>query len=436
MKLDRSGNQFTASVSSDGAAWQRSAPRRSPWPGRSSSGSRSPPTDGVGCEAKVTHVAVVNCTPSSCSSKGGAGCPSGYACFAPFTLYGATYGAGGTPLPMLSNPHTYTCTSGDNTAGLQASLNAAGDVLISASSVNPCTVIGTISFPSDKQMQCEDNATQLYTPNTSAGGPAQFMFVNSSNSGISNCTFQGANTIDPSYYPDCTGAPPNQTNCPGAFGFPIVILAPSTNIVIVDNWFKQNVSQAAIEAYGGSGTNDGNSGISDIHIVWNSFTDCSLYGATYDNVINSETSHNYAHNCRLGNENDVSAQTLNGVTLNYNYYERNLYGIVGDYGAFNSTNPFAATFFCGMDFGQCDGMVYPNNFGCTATGNVVNGGGYLVGFKNALGSGGTPANTCPSGTYVDNYCFNGCACGFDGDGTAYDTAGCIAAVPNPAPSGP
>src|ERR1700760_2452411 len=46
------------------------------------------------------------------------------------------YGAGGTPLPQLNNPHTYNCVGGDNSSGLQAALNAPGDVLISGSSCN------------------------------------------------------------------------------------------------------------------------------------------------------------------------------------------------------------------------------------------------------------------------------------------------------------
>jgi hypothetical protein len=62
--------------------------------------------------------------------------------------------------------------------------------------------------------------------------------------------------------------------------------------------------------------------------------------------------------------------------------------------------------------------------------------GCSIFMQNVTGQGGWPAGHGPTGQYVPasgtnvpNYCIYGCVCGFGGNGSAYDTAGCVNAVP-------
>jgi hypothetical protein len=358
--------------------------------------------------------------------------------FTPKVKYGVKVGAGGIVLPMLNSPHTYNCVGGDDSAGFQMAVNQDGDVLITGAH---CDLPETVSVPSDKRLQCASSSTVLYSPTIIASGPSMFLFNGLSNSGISNCTLKGANIgslTSASYYPGAIGLPPNQMHLPPSTPM-VVIYGPAKNLWFEDNVFSENVGQGAIEAVGatlspvvfGYSLGPKLSNISGIHIVWNNFSFCSSYGPTYDNVMNSEISHNYLFNCGLGNENDNGSYTLDGVTVNYNYLERNLYGATA-FGAFNNTNPFAFAFFCGMN--DANDKVHsslPNhNLGCSATGNMINGGGYLVAFENVTGQGASGSLQNPTGTYIaPNYCWNGCRCGFAGNGQPYDVAGCTPTAP-------
>jgi hypothetical protein len=341
-----------------------------------------------------------------------AGCPSGYSCFTPFNYAGSNYGAGGTTLPTLSSPHTYTCTSGDNTSALQASVNASGDVLISSAST-VCQINGTITMPSNKQLQCQNSSTELYNPTTTTS-PWTFYFYNVSNSGISNCTLEGNNTIDPSFYPNCSngyGAGVGG-NCPESSSELVEIEGNTSNIKIVDNLFYKQVGQGGLEAYGGASAP---APISNITVDWNSFEYCASYGTVFDDVINSDESHNYALDCTFGNELDNNNQTLSGVTENDNYMTRDYYGDGGDYILYGptSTNPFSNKFLCGDD--DQGGTA---SSGCSATGNVIDGNGYSMSAFIGNTSTGTFASS-----YSSNYCFNGCSCYYGAN------SGCIASAP-------
>jgi hypothetical protein len=318
---------------------------------------------------------------------------SGIIPFTPYVGQGVSYGAGGQALPTLNNPHIYTCTSGDNAPGLQAALKAPGDVLVEGAQ---CTVDSTVDFPSNKQLQCRDSATILYDPATTnaglcSGAPgdvcgAMFYFSEGvTNSTISNCTLEGANTTDPPTYPDATlsGSPEGRAW--------LILGEGASNITIEDNFFKQPVGQAAVEFYGGRTTPPNNT---DISIIWNSAQYCAGYSFDYDNATDSTISHNYSLDCSIGNENDSSSQTLSGVTVNDNYVTRDQYATGGGCVVFGScASPGAVTFYCGIDDTGTDSAD-----GCSASGNVIDGNGHAM-YLVELPSGGT---------YSNNQCINGC----------------------------
>jgi len=254
---------------------------------------------------------------------------SGIVPFTPYVSKGVAYGAGGKALPALNHPHIYTCTSGDNAPGLQAALNASGDVLVEGAK---CTLDSTVNFFSNKQLQCSHSATVLYDPATTAAGlcsgtvgdvcGSMFYFTGGvTNSTISNCTLEGANTTDPPTYPGATltGGPEGRAW--------LILGEGATNITIEDNFFKQPVGQAAVEFYGGRTAPPNNTNIS---IIWNSAQYCASYSFDYDNATNSTISHNYSLDCSIGNENDNSSQTLSGVTVNDNYATRDQYATGGE----------------------------------------------------------------------------------------------------------
>ena len=126
---------------------------------------------------------------------------------------------------------------GDNSSGLQAALNAPGDVLISGAS---CNINREVDVPSDKNIQCTSLNVTLINPNTD-GSTSMFLFDNVTNSSISNCTLQGAQVVLPPTYPNGE-----------AFNFLVIIggyTGKSTNLTFVDNQFVHPYGQAAIEAY-------------------------------------------------------------------------------------------------------------------------------------------------------------------------------------------
>jgi hypothetical protein len=144
---------------------------------------------------------------------------------------------------------------------------------------------------------------------------------------------------------------------------------------------------------------------------YNSFLFCPSYGMVYDDVSQSDESHNYMFDCALMNELDSSGtQTLYQDTVNYNYVGRD--NDAGD--SYGGDNVFNYKIGCGQT--DCSGCT--NSSGCSATGNVINGengDGYPTGYFNG--------ETQWNGTFSGNYCFNGCECL---NGT---NSGCIASAP-------
>jgi hypothetical protein len=292
------------------------------------------------------------------------------------------YGAGATPLPQLSNPHTYNCVSGDNSSGLQSALNASGDVVIAGSS---CTISHEVDVPSNKNIQCTSRSVTLINPNTD-GQTSMFLFDNVSNSSLSNCTLQGAQVVLPPTYPNGE-----------AFNFLIIVggyTGKSTNLTFVDNQFSHSYGQAAIEAYGGSS----GTGLqpSNINISYNNFSDCALYGANFDNVANSQINNNYSMDCILGPELDDGNQTVPNTSVSYNYVTRDQYST--GYGC--QVNGCSDGYFVGMTCGTVQEHSGANYSGCMAVGNTVNGTGHNISIRQGIGLTGNYQNTvCENGCY-------------------------------------
>ena len=311
---------------------------------------------------------------------------SGINPFTPHIKNGATYGAGGTALPSLINPHVYTCTGGDNTTGLQNSLNRSGDVQIQGSI---CQINNTVNIPSNKNIQCQQSTTVLYNPSKSTR-PAMLKLYAVSNVSISNCTLKGANTVSPPFYPgaSASGGPSSGT-------FLILGQAKNSNVTIVDNVFTQPVGQAAVEFYGGrSGPTYMPTGV---NILYNDFKDCAHYGPTLDNAGSSHIDHNYALDCELGNELDGGNQGLPDVTVNSNYVTRDQYGTGIGCAVDGCSTWWSNGLYCAYAPNNSDGS------GCTASSNVVDGGGYAINLGKPNGTQGM------DGTYTNNTCVNGCA---------------------------
>jgi len=269
---------------------------------------------------------------------------------------------------------------GDNSSGLQAALNAPGDVLISGSS---CNINREVDVPSNKNIQCTSLNVTLINPNTD-GSTSMFLFDNVTNSSISNCTLQGAQVVLPPTYPNGE-----------AFNFLVFIggyTGKSTNLTFVDNVFVHPYGQAAIEAYGSQGTSLQPSGI---NISYNNFNYCALYGANFDNVANSHIDHNYSNDCILGPELDGPNQSVPNTSVSYNYVTRDQYAT--GYGC--KVNGCADGYFVGMTCGAVQESAGADYTGCLAVGNTINGVNRKISIRRGLGL---------TGNYQNDVCENGC----------------------------
>jgi hypothetical protein len=336
--------------------------------------------------------------------------------FTPQIINDVTYGAGGTALLTLNSPHVYTCTNtSSDAAGLQSAVNASGDLQIEGTR---CDITNTIQLRSNQNVQCQNSATVLYDPNDQT---AAFEYVNQSNSSFSNCAFLGSNTVAPSNYPGGCGC---GTGCPqSGNAFFIQGEGVNSNITIVDNVMKQTEGQAAVEFYNGTTPN------TNITLNWNSFYNCAGDAWTYDSAQNSSENHNYLFDCSASNELDTDSDPpLNGVTVNYNYQQRDQWATGSGYEDFGSpscgtpTNAFSFVMECGQnDQGGGIGS-------CTFTGNVLNLNGYAGMIENSSGTGSNNYAVAP---------ISGNDTGGSGSGTGCQNTGngCtnVSTAPNPGP---
>jgi hypothetical protein len=347
---------------------------------------------------------------------------------------GVTYGAGGIPLPTLnaSNTSTANCTgahTGDS-AILTAAAGSGGTsanhkgVLIKGSQ---CYMDARFEIPAFTDVQCSSPTTVITNPTSNTATASEYASFevdgppqggSSHDVTVSNCTFNGTNTQPPGYG-GCNGAgcspPPGNSFA--------VLIEHASNVTVEDNLFTNTMGQAAIEPLGGSsGTPDS----SNEFMIWNTFDSCALYGATSDNITNSQIRHNYMKDCRVGNELDAS--TYGGTYFNdYNYIYVH-YG-VGYYYVWCG-GPGGLDAFCTLKgAGQS----------CEMTGNILDGGGNgrpscpnLIGeFTN---TSGIMTLEGEGGTWTNNYCPNNntAECGCDSVGSGCTTN----AAPNPAPFAP
>jgi hypothetical protein len=199
------------------------------------------------------------------------------------------YGAANAILPRLYLPHSYLCSDGDNTAGLQDALNSPGDVRIFG---NNCDFNGTVFIPSNKQLQCASRAVVLHF--TSRDNKTPFLKVdNAHDISISNCTFTDDPQMPPMIFAD---------GSPTSFNFDVIgggYTGRSYNVRVTGNVFLHPRGQAAVEVYDSTGTNVQPF---DWDISYNDFKWCGYYSANFDNVAASHIDHNYAFDCAIGNE--------------------------------------------------------------------------------------------------------------------------------------
>jgi hypothetical protein len=375
-------------------------------------------------------------TPGICGNQGGTcfsiaqGCQLG----APGTPNGCTYnqvpyGAGGTPIPNLSSPTIAQCTnnSGSDPGVLQSAINSGHDVLIEGSECNLGTT--TVSMHSSQNVQCKNSSTILFWANTKGQkGTSMFDYDGNSNATFTNCTFKGAGGTAPPTYPG--------SNANGAFSFLIGNVSgsgPLNNVSIYDNVFQQGEDQAEVELTGVT-----QSSSSPLVLNWNSFYWCGGDAWTFDSVTNSEQNHNYLFDCNMSNELDTSADTLEGVVVNYNLVNRDQYGTgIGyqDEGGLCSSSIFAFV----NNIAENDGGGSFTTSNASGTGNLFYfdncPGAVFVGSNSAENQYGVPI----APNYVWGTVTNGCG---NGQGPPYNGATCssygftMGAPPNPGPSGP
>jgi hypothetical protein len=296
-----------------------------------------------------------------------------------------SYGAANAILPRLYMPHTYLCSDGDNTAGLQDSLNSSGDVRISGDN---CDFNGTVFIPSNKQLQCASRDVVLHFRNRDNKTP--FLKIdNAHDISISNCTFADDPGMPPMIFAD---------GSPTGFNFDIIgggYTGRSYNVQITGNVFLHPRGQAAVEVYGSTGTSVQPF---DWNITYNDFKWCGYYSADFDNVAASHIDHNYAFDCAIGNEGEQAGQSFPATTLDYNYVTRDKHGngyqckdtLGGGCGG-----GYANMLTCGTAY-SVKGVDYS---GCFAKGNTVDGAGNPMEIHRGLGL---------KDNYIDNTCTNGC----------------------------